>query len=283
MFIDVTGASLFFDVVGARLMPEGDALAERQTLLVLHGGPGYDHTTLRPYLDRFADRYQVIYLDHRGCGRSHAPQDTWHLDQWADDIAEFCTSLSITRPLVFGQSFGGMVAMHYAARHPDGPERLILSSTAAKFLLDDTVAYTTKLGGTEAGQVARGFFSDPSIEGYARYSEICLPLYNQSPADAGAAYRNWAIQRPEVTVHFFRNEMMEMDLRPRLAAITCPTLVLGGAEDPVTPVRCSRDIAAAIGANARLEILAGCGHGVHRDKPEAAEVLMRAFLCGGAP
>ena len=71
---------------------------------------------------------------------------------------------------------------------------------------------------------------------------------------------------------------MDMDLRPSIAAIKCPTLVLGGAEDPVTPTRCSEEIAAAIGANARLEVLEGCGHGVHRDDPEGAEQMMRAFL-----
>lgn len=277
--IDVNGASIFFDVVGPYLMPDGDALVARKTLLVLHGGPGYDHTTLRPYFDRFADIYQVVYLDHRGCGRSFASQDTWHLDQWADDIAVFCQQLGIQKPHVFGQSFGGMVAMHFAARHPERLAKLILSSTAARFLLEDTVAYATKLGGPDAGRVARDFFSNPSLEGYARYSDVCLPLYNQKPA-ADAAYRNWAIQRPEVTVHFFKNEMMDMDLRPALAGITCPTLVLGGGEDPVTPVQCSKDIAASIGGNARLEIFVGCGHGVHRDEPDRAEETLRSFLTG---
>ncbi len=278
MQMNVNGAEIFFDVVGAQLMPAGDKLAARPTLLVLHGGPGYDHTTLRPYFDRFADVYQVVYLDHRGCGRSTAPQETWHLDQWADDVETFCAQLGIENPLVFGQSFGGMVAMHYAARHPDHPAKVILSSTAARFLLDETVSVATRLGGDRAGQVARDFFTTPTLSGYDLYAEVCLPLYNRAPAEDGAAYRTWAIQRPEVTVHFFENEMLEMDLRASIAAISCPTLVLGGAEDPVTPARCSEEIAAAVGANARLEIFEGCGHGVHRDKPDEAEQMMRAFL-----
>ena len=280
MHIYINGARIFFDVVGSHLMPEGPDMVSRQTLLVLHGGPGYDHSTLRPYFDRFADTYQVIYLDHRGCGRSSATQDTWHLDQWADDIADFCTALEIESPLVFGQSFGGMVAMHYAARHPNHPARLILSSTAARFLLEETVAKATELGGPEAGEVARTFFSTPSQKSYDHYSEVCLPLYNRGPTPDGANFRNRAIEKPEVAIHFFANEMMEMDLRPGLAAIPCPTLVLGGAEDPVTPPRCSREIAEAIGANARLELVANSGHGVHRDKPDEAEQMMRAFLAG---
>ena len=280
MFITINGARLFFDVVSSALRPEGDAMAEYPALLVLHGGPGYDHSTLRPHFDRYGDAFQVIYLDHRGCGRSGGTQESWHLDQWADDIAGFCAALGIDRPVVFGQSFGGMVAMHYAARHPDGPARLILSSTAARFDLAATVEKARDLGGDEAADVAYRFFSDPSLDGYEEYGRVCLPLYTRGGDAAGAAFRNRAIHRPEVTVHFFRNEMMEMDLRPGISKIACPTLVLGGAEDPVTPVICSEEIAAAIGDNARLEIFDGCGHGVHRDDPEAAERVMRDFLQG---
>ena len=76
----------------------------------------------------------------------------------------------------------------------------------------------------------------------------------------------------------FRNEMLEMDLRPGLAAIACPTLVMGGAEDPVTPVICSQELAAAMGDTARLEIFEGCGHGAYRDDPDGAEQLLRSFL-----
>ncbi len=276
MYLPLDDARIFFDVIGAKIDPETGA--EKPTLLALHGGPGYDHATLRPYFDRFADAAQVIYVDHRGCGRSGGAPETWHLGQWADDVTAFCDALGIEAPLVFGQSFGGMVAMQFAARHPHRPARLILSSTAARFDLAATVAKAGELGGPHAADVAHRFFSDPSTEGYAEYGEVCLPLYTRTPPPAGASIAGNAIQKPEVTVHFFRNEMLAMDLRPGLAAIPCPTLVLGGAEDPVTPVICSQEIAAAIGDNARLEIFEGCGHGAYRDDPERAERLMRSFL-----
>ncbi len=280
MKLKLPGADIFFDVASAGLRPAGPEMRQVPTLLVLHGGPGFDHSTLRPYFDRYADAYQVLYLDHRGCGRSSGAQESWTLDNWADDVAAFCAALGIEKPVVFGQSFGGMVAMHYAARHPDGPSKLILSSTAARFDLPATVAKARDLGGDRAADVAEAFFSDPTLERYAEYGRVCLPLYNRGPSPEGADFSNRAIQRPEVTVHFFRNEMMQMDLRPGLAAIPCPTLVLGGAEDPVTPVVCSEEIAQAIGHNARLELFEGCGHGVHRDDPDGAERVMRDFLNG---
>lgn len=278
MKIDLDDASIFFDVVGCKLEPVGDRMEERATLLVLHGGPGYDHTTLRPHFDRFSDAMQVVYIDHRGCGRSTGGKDTWTLDQWADDVALFCTRLAITKPIVFGQSFGGMVAMHFAAKYPTKLSKLILSSTAAQFRLDETVRMTRILGGDRAGEVARNFFSTPSLDGFREYSEICIPLYTQTNAPGGAAFRNRAIQRPEIAVHFFQNEMKDMDLRREIEAITCPTLVLAGALDPVTPVLCSQEIAKAIGNNARLEVFDGCGHGVHRDDADGSEKLMREFM-----
>ncbi len=281
VYIQLDTARIFFDTVGAQLELSPDIMQERPTLLVLHGGPGFDHSTLRPYFDRFADDFQVIYLDHRGSGRSTGDPETWTLDQWADDIAAFCDLVGIKRPVVFGQSFGGMVAMHYGARHPDGPSKLILSSTCAQFRLDETKNMMRRLGGDAAAEMANEFFSNPSQERFDRYAQICLPLYSQTENPDAAGFRKRAIQRPEVAVHFFGHEMKDMDMRGEVSGITCPTLVLGGALDPVTPPVCSEEIARAVGGNATLEMFEGCGHGVHRDEPDKAERVMRAFLVGG--
>ena len=137
MFIDVGS----IHVVGGVPLD----MSQRPTMILLHGGPGYDNSTLRPYFDRYSDTHQLVYLDHRGCGRSTGEQKTWYLER-ADDLAEFCATLGINFPVVFGQSFGGMVAMHYAARYPSEVSKLILSSTAAQFRLDDTVKMMRELG-----------------------------------------------------------------------------------------------------------------------------------------
>ncbi|GAA0283778.1 hypothetical protein GCM10009127_26500 [Alteraurantiacibacter aestuarii] len=280
MFIQLDRARIFFDTAGSQLMPGPEGMEPRPTLLVLHGGPGFDHSTLRPYFDRFADTHQVIYLDHRGNGRSTGDFADMHLDRWADDIADFCAALGIEKPVVLGQSFGGMVAMHYAARHPHGPSKLILSSTAARMRYDHTLAIFEKLGGAEAVEVARANWEQPSKESFARYTSVCLPLYNRNPATDPAAAMNRAIRKDEVTIHFFKGELQDMDLRPQLAAITCPTLILAGTEDPITPVICAQELAEAFAGRAQLEVFEGCGHGSYRDDPEGSERVLRAFLAG---
>lgn len=280
MYLDLPRARIFFDVVGSQLVPDGGAMAQRPTFIVLHGGPGFDHTTLRPYFDRFADTHQVIYIDHRGNGRSTGEFADMHLDRWADDIAEFCAALGIERPVVLGQSFGGMVAMHYAARHPDGPSKLILSSTAARVRYDVTLDTFERLGGSEARAVALRNWEEGSIDAFQEYERVCLPLYNRKPDPEAAAAMNRAIRKREVTVHFFEQELKGMDLRPSLSVVTCPTLVIAAGQDPITPVICGEELAEAIGDNARLEVFDACGHGSYRDDPVGTEKLLREFLAG---
>lgn len=132
MHVLVNGVRLFFDVEGAGLVPDGPTMREKPTLVLLHGSPGMDHSLYKPQLSRLADIAQVVFLDHRGNGRSESgPRETWTLAQWADDVHAFCEVVGIARPIILGVSFGGMVAMMYATRHPEHPTKLILVSTEA--------------------------------------------------------------------------------------------------------------------------------------------------------
>jgi proline iminopeptidase len=282
MYVNVESARLFFDCVGAKLAIAGEVMAERPTLIVMHGGPGFDHSTLRGFFDRFADSHQVLYLDHRGNGRSGGEPETWNLAQWGKDVKALCDALGIEKPHVYGNSFGGMVAMSYAAQFPDHPGKLILSSTAARMHLDVTYRLMAERGGEKARVIAERFWTATDAKSMAQYMEVCMPLYNPKPNPGELAARKRALIRPEVSRHFILGEMRTMDARAGLAAITCPTLVLAGGYDPITPVSCSEEIAALItGGRADLRIFEEAGHGVHRDAPEQAEAVLRQFL-GGA-
>src|SRR6266436_2013192 len=151
MRVLVNGVRLFFDVEGASLVPEGPTMREKPTLVLLHGGPGLDHSLYKPAFSTFADVVQVIYLDHRGQGRSaRSSPDQWNLATWADDLRAFCDALAIEHPIVFGESAGGWVAMAYATRYPDHPGKLILSSTSARRSLPRILAVFERLGGSAA-------------------------------------------------------------------------------------------------------------------------------------
>jgi pimeloyl-ACP methyl ester carboxylesterase len=70
MRVKVDDARLFFDVDGAQLRPDGPRMRQVPTLLLLHGGPGFDHSIWKPRFAELTDVAQVVFLDHRGNGRS---------------------------------------------------------------------------------------------------------------------------------------------------------------------------------------------------------------------
>jgi proline iminopeptidase len=284
MHVLVNGVRLFFDVEGVCLVPDGPTMREKPTLVLLHGGPGMDHTVYKPRFSQLADIAQVIFLDHRGNGRSDGgPSETWTLAQWGDDVQAFCEALAITRPIVLGTSFGGMVALAYATRHPEHPAKLILVSTEAAggTHLAERVALFERLGGPEVGALARrrlleGQMDAAMLEEWVR---LAFPVYTRTPRDPAWVQR--AIVHPEVHIWFTRpgGEGRTFNLLPSLQRVQCPTLVLGGEEDPMSPIVCQEDIAAALPAHlVRFERFPGCGHGVVTDAPERAMAVIREFI-----
>ncbi len=128
-----TGVRLFVDIDGSGLAQEGNATHEKPSLVLLHGGPGYDHFGFKPAFSQLTDLVQIVYYDHRGHGRSDArPMNEMTLDTFADDVVKLCAALGITRPIVLGQSFGGFVAQRYIEKYPEHPSKVILSGHKAQ-------------------------------------------------------------------------------------------------------------------------------------------------------
>ena len=286
MHVFINGVRLFFDVEGAKLVPDGPAMREKPTLLLLHGGPGFDHSIYKPAYSALADIAQIIYLDHRGNGRSEdGARESWNLAQWGDDVRAFCDALGIVEPIVLGASFGGMVALAYATRHPDHPSRLVLISTEAAggTHRDRRVALFERFGGAEVGALARRRFLE--VQGQAdraaldAWRRLAMPLYTRTPRDPDMARR--AINRSEVLHWFTRpgGESHAFNMFPDLGRIQCPTLVLGGEDDPMIPIECQADIAAALPPHlVQFERFANCGHAVVPDAPERAIAVIRDFI-----
>ena len=192
MHVSVNGVRLFFDVEGAKLVPDGPVMREKPVLLMLHGGPGSDHSIYRPAYSALADIAQIVYLDHRGNGRSEdGPKECWNLAQWGDDVRAFCDALGIANPIVLGASFGGMVALAYATRHPDHPSKLILISTEARggSYPDRRVELFERFGGPEVGALARRRFLEfrghPDQASRDAWRRLAMPLYFAHSARSG--------------------------------------------------------------------------------------------------
>jgi len=98
--------------------------------LVLHGGLGVDHVVYRRTLTPLTDQLRLVFIDHRGNGRSGRPaSDSITMEQLADDAVGLADQLGIERFTVLGHSYGGFIAQELALRHAARVDRLVLVTT----------------------------------------------------------------------------------------------------------------------------------------------------------
>jgi proline iminopeptidase len=279
MRIEVNGVRLWFDVEGLKLVPEGPKMVERPTIVLLHGGPGsYDHSYFKPDFAKLTKVAQVVYLEMHGHGRSSRGNPRgWSFGEFANDLRAFCNTLEIAKPIVFGHSLGGFVAMVYAARHPDQPGALVLQSTLGRFDLARIVEGFRIAGGEEAARVAERFYrGDLSV--VTEFRARCRPLFGRwvpGVSERARMVLNDDLLQPGLEL------MREFDVLEELALVTCPTLVCTGALDPVTRVADAREIAdALVNARPRVEVIAKAGHFPWKDAPDRYWPMLTDFVAG---
>src|SRR3954451_8890627 len=130
----IRDTEIFFDVEGAALVPDGPKLIERPTAFLLHGGPGGDHSGFKPAFSPLAERMQLVYVDHRGQGRSaRGPKETYTLDNNVDDLEALRLHLGLEKGVEIGVSYGWMVARGYASRYPDSVSHLVAVVTTPSY------------------------------------------------------------------------------------------------------------------------------------------------------
>ena len=276
MQVDVNGTRLWFDVDGPALEATGAVMRDRPTVILIHGGPGtYDHSYFKPDFDPLARSAQVVYLDLRDHGRS-ARHDAaaWSFETCADDVDAFCDVLGIERPIVFGHSMGGIVAMLVGSRHPGRAGGLILQSTFARFDLERLVAGFRDIAGDDVARLAeRDFSGDPVSD--AEWARV-FAAYGPVVPDRDQLARRIANREVAATG---MDRLRAVDIVDQLPRIDCPTLVCVGALDPVTPVGASREIVDGLPPGVgRLEVIDGAGHFPWKDDPERYWPLLESFI-----
>jgi proline iminopeptidase len=279
----VNGTELYFDVEGPQLVVEDGLLRSRPTVLVLHGGPGFDQGYLRPGLQPLAADAQLLFVDLRGQGRSApAPLETCTLEQMADDVAALCELLRVDRPAVLGHSAGGFVALQLALRHPSLPAALILahtSPTLAPLPDDDPPPTIAERGGPGAAAAAQRLFGgDFSPQAVDDFNRLVAPFYaGPQHTDVPAALFALSTFNGDVAGRFFNELAVDYDVRSRLHEIGIPTLVISGRFDWVCAPVAGRAIAAAI-PGAALVVLPEAGHFGFSETPAPFLTAVRRHL-----
>src|SRR5215207_9810663 len=133
------------------------AIGEGRPIIVLHGGPDFDHHYLVPELDRLAASFRLVYYDQRGRGRSAGDvrPDEVGIDSDVEDVERVRRHFGLDSVAVLGHSWGGLLAMEYATRHPERVSHLILANTAPASAEDWLVLRRELLRARPAGDVER--------------------------------------------------------------------------------------------------------------------------------
>ncbi|MBI1777701.1 MAG: alpha/beta fold hydrolase [Proteobacteria bacterium] len=279
---------IYFDVEGMGLVPDGAMMRERPVAMVVHGGPGSDHSGFKPAYSPLATRMQLIYFDHRGHGRSaRGDAAKYTLDESVEDMEALRRHLG-TGPIVsIGTSYGGMVAMAHAARYPAGVSHLILIVTAAhNGFITRAKQYLRKCG-TPEQQAAFEKLSTgalTTIEAMRRYYAVTGPLYSvRYDAEAPESSHERSIPSPEAQNRGWSpgGFLHSFDLRPELKNIASPTLILAGRHDWICPPEFSEEIHRLI-PGSDLRIFEKSSHQIRVDEPEALIDAIAGFIAHDA-
>ena len=273
--MSIRGVSLFVDVVG-RGYP----------LVLMHGGPGADHCSLLPFR-RYADRFTLVFYDHRGNGRSvGAPVSSMTWENLTADADELRRRLGFDRWAMLGHSFGGQVALEYALRYPGRLSHLVLLDTGgdSRWALEHAPEVLAGRGySPEKVELVRRWFNgdfEPNEMlpillriGAAYYHRPTLPLLARELLSGG-----WRTKtRPEALIFAGRHLSRGWTVMDRLGQITVPTLVLAGRDDFIFPPEHQLQLAAGI-PGARLRIIERAGHNPQAEQPGEVMRAIRDFL-----
>ena len=233
--------------------------------LVLFHGAFEDSRVWTEELERLSTQLDVIAWDAPGCGASDDVPPTWDDAAWADAASGFITALGLSHPAVAGFSLGSVIALLLARNYPDSVGRLVLVGAYAGWggsLSPDELA--------ERIAAARFTMEHPAAEWAEDFLDSVFAPGTDSEhrAHARSLLEDW---RPATTAALL--PVMEQDLRPGLAMIRTPTLIVRGTADARSPRSASVELCQLL-AEARLVEIAGAGHDC--TGPELDAVLVRS-------
>lgn len=255
--ISVNGTELFYDLIGPEDAP----------VVAFSNSVGTTAEMWNAQAQALAGHYRVLRYDARGHGRSPVLDRPASIADLADDLAALLDALGVARAHIVGLSLGGMTAQSLAARRPERVETLTLMATSAYMPggWEERAATvrTQGVGAIADAVVARWF----------------TPGFAASSPEQVAAFRERFLRIDPRGYAVCCGAIGAMDLRSSNAAITAPTLIIAGADDPATPVAMMEDIRARI-PHAEMVVLPRAAHILAVERADLVNRYLLAFLGG---
>ena len=272
-----TGSALYWAKYGE---------ANARKLVVLHGGPGADHCYLLPQMLHLAEKYELIFYDQRGGGRSKSDARvpiTWQ--SHVEDLGALVEEVGLEPLSIVGYSWGAMLAMLYATEqrknpHLRAPYRMAFISPAplTKEYRGQFEAEFNRRQQSPDIQRMRDELSasglrerDPAA--YRQHAfELGVAGYFSDPGKATDLTPFRVVGRVQQSVW---ESLGDFDLIQQLKGVKIPSIIICGRDDPI-PLASSRQAAQALGTN--LVVLDECGHVPYVEQPDRLFAALDPFL-----
>ena len=269
-------------------------------VIVLHGGPDFDHEYLLPDMDRLADAFRLVYYDQRGRGRSFSgrPADEVDLAGEIDDLDAIRASFGFERVAVLGHSWGALLAMEYATRRPDRVSHLILMNSAPASHAG-VLAFREDLQRRRAPEQSErmsALRSDPryragdvatDLDYYRLHFDLAVHRPDQLERVI-ARLRSASTSEGILTARAIEDRLYaqtwdaeDYDLIARLRRLRIPTLLIHGDGDFV-PIDVAREAADAI-RGSRVVVLSDCGHFAYLQQPDRVRAAVTELMATTRP
>jgi proline iminopeptidase len=252
-------------------------------LIVLHGGPGLDHSMFRPYLDALGDEFRLLYVDERGQGRSERVEPaTLSLEVFARDVDGLAEALELDSFALLGHSFGAIIATYHATELGTAAAYVISGGGESSDALEADVEASLASLGDDGAAIRDSWEAEKTVETEEQLKQLLrdqMPFHFHGEPPPG--YGEDTVGSPEVLRYFANIGYGAFDYLPKLKDVVKPTLVIVGAQDRTTTPRAARVLHEEI-PNNELVVISDAGHMTFVEQTEEYLRAVRRFLAGVA-
>jgi 3-oxoadipate enol-lactonase len=213
--------------------------------------------------------YRVIVYDRSGCGRSQKAPGGYSIDAWTDELAGLLDHLAIPWAVVVGHSLGSMIAQRFAGKHVGRTRALVLAGGEAELPAPARQILTERVQAIETEGLV-------GVVGPWLGASLSAATREANPALAGLVREMFLANDPRAYA-LQCSALRDGSVWSDLGSIACPTLLLVGDQDMVTPLSWQRRIAAGI-ADSRIRTIPNTGHLTMLESPAVFNTVLLDFL-----
>ncbi|HEY6394082.1 MAG TPA: alpha/beta hydrolase [Candidatus Binataceae bacterium] len=263
-YADVKGYATYYHYAGLTTLPDVAPDFSRGRKLVCIHGAGLNGHVWHRQITAIGEKHSPVALDLPGHGRSSGVEGLSTISDYSDFIVAFLDALKIKSAVIAGRSMGAAIAMDLALRHQDRVEALVLIAPQARFNI--AANRIENLRAVTMGRAPQAFTTD----GYSQktlkenFDLVREGWMEQIKTDPRVRYTDILA-------------CARVDLSDVIAKIDKPTLVIAGAEDPITPLSDAESIKSKI-AGAHLQVIPDASHNVANERPDEVNAAIEKFL-----